>query len=137
MNYEELIEFVRENLKKTVRGINRHIAVQFDIHGDTEGAFYVEIDGTSVKVVPYEYYDHDAKIITTTDELVKLLKGEKTPKDSIEEGITIVEGDLNSAAEMEKLFKAKKPVKKSDNDEKEIVETTKTKNNPIKKDILK
>ena len=82
MTYEKLVEFVSKNLKKTAaKKITNHIAVEFDIYGEGEGAFYVEVKEGVITAAPYEYYDRDAKVFVTSDELVKIVKGEKTAED--------------------------------------------------------
>lgn len=112
MTYEDIVEFMRKNLKKAdAKKIDAHIAVEFDIYGEGEGAFYVGVNNGSLAVEPYEYYDRDAKVIVTADELVKIFSEGKNPKESIEEGILMLEGDSVIA---QKLFDlAKKPVKKA------------------------
>lgn len=160
MRYEEIIEFVQKNLKKTAaKKIEKHIAVEFDIYGEGEGAFYVEVNDGAITVEPYEYYDRDAKVYITADELVKLVNGEKTPEESFAEGILMIEGDIDSAQELIKLVKApakktaskpaakktavkKAPVKKETakktvKAEKTIVEDTKKKSSKVAKDIKK
>ncbi len=112
MRYEEIIEYVQKNLKKTAaKKIEKHIAVEFDIYGEGEGAFYVEVKDGTITVEPYEYYDRDAKVYITADELVKLVNGEKTPEESFAEGILMIEGDIDAAQELIKLVKA--PAKKT------------------------
>ena len=155
MSYEEIIELVKGSIKKTaVKAIENHIAVEFDIYGEGEGAFYVEINNGALMIEPYEYYDRDAKVIITADELAKLIKGEKMPEESVADGITMVEGDVNAALELLKLAKApqkkasvkttatkstaKKSAKKVTKAEKEIVEMTKaSKKSTVAKDIKK
>ena len=136
MKYEEIVDLVRNGLKKTAKNVDRHIAVEFDIYGEGEGSFYVEVKDSKVNVMPFEYYDRDAKIITTSDELLKIIKKEKSLRESIMEGITMIEGNTEKALEMEKLIK-KSGAQKSVKVEKSIVEETKKSDNPIKKDILK
>ncbi len=155
MRYEEIIEFVQKNLKKTAaKKIEKHIAVEFDIYGEGEGAFYVEVNDGAITVEPYEYYDRDAKVYITADELVKLVNGEKTPEESFAEGILMIEGDIDAAQELIKLVKApvkkaaskpaakktavkKAPAKKAVKAEKAIVEDTKKKSSKVAKDIKK
>ena len=44
MNYEEIIAFTKDNLKETAaKKIDNNIAVEFNIYGEGEGAFYVEV----------------------------------------------------------------------------------------------
>lgn len=151
MVYEEIIELVKKNIKKTaLKGNEKHLAVEFDIYGEGEGAFYVEVNGEDISVEPYEYYDRDAKVITTAQEIEKIIKGEKKPEESIVDGVTMIEGEVDSVVELMKLINtpvkkastkkpaAKKAAKKVTKAEKEIVEMTKSsKKSTVAKDIKK
>ncbi len=156
MTYEEIVSFVSKNIKKTAaKKVTQHIAVEFDIYGEGEGAFYVEVSDGVVVVAPYEYYDRDAKVFISGEELVKIINDEKTVAESISDGVMMVEGD-NSAVEMlmgvlkaaAKKTPAKKPAakktaakkttaKKTVKAEKEIVEMTKNPESKVAKDIKK
>ena len=142
MTYEEIFSFVEKNLKKTAaRKMENHLAVEFDIYGEGEGAFYVEVKDGVISASPYEYYDHNAKVIVTADELVKLIKGEKNIEDSLSEGRLGIEGNIDDAREIIALIKA--PVKRETTAkrtvkaEKTIVENTKKKDSKVAKDIKK
>lgn len=146
MSYEEIISFAKANLKKTVsKNSAENIAVEFNICGEGEGAFYIEIKDGKVSLEPYEYYDRDAKIIITANELEKIINREKTPDESFQEGNLTVEGNIDKAREILNVFKA--PVKKTAAQnstakktvkaEKQIVEKTKSKDSKIAKDIKK
>ena len=141
MNYEEIISFVKENTKKTAgKKTAENIAVEFDIKGEGEGAFYIEIKNGKVSVEPYEYYDRDAKIIITADELVKIIKSEKKPEDSFDDGSMSIEGNISAAREIMEVFKTttkKTSAKRTVKAEKQIVEKTKNKNSKIANDIKK
>lgn len=146
MSYEEIISFARENLKKTVsKNSVENTAVEFNIYGEGEGAFYIEIKDGKVSLEPYEYYDRDAKIIISGNELEKIIKREKTPEESFSEGTLTVEGNIDKAREILNVFKApvkkvtpkKSTAKKTVKAEKQIVEKTKNKNSTIAKDIIK
>lgn len=146
MSYEEIISIARENLKKTVsKNSVENTAVEFNIYGEGEGAFYIEIKDGKVSLEPYEYYDRDAKIIISGNELEKIINREKTPEESFSEGTLTVEGNIDKAREILNVFKApaKKTVpkksiaKKTVKAEKQIVEKTKNKNSTIAKDITK
>lgn len=151
MTYQEILETVNCSLKKTtVKDAEGHFAVEFNIFGEGEGAFYAEVNNGKITVEPYEYYDRDAKVIISSDELVKILKGEVDPEISVSSGNTIIEGNKECVKEILKFIKknkgaktsVKKDTKKETADksvkvEKEIVKTTKKASNPIKKDIVK
>ena len=151
MTYEEIVSFVSKNIKKTAAiKVTQHIAVEFDIYGEGEGAFYVEISDGVVVVAPYEYYDRDAKVFISGEELVKIINNEKTLSESILDGLMMVEGN-DSAVEMlmgvlktsAKKAPAKKSVakkttaKKTVKAEKEIVKMTKNPESKVAKDIKK
>ncbi len=155
MKYEQIVELAKKSLNKTAaKEIKENTAVEFDIYGEGEGAFYVQIIGGKLLVEPYEYYDRDAKIIVTGEELEKIIKGEKSPEQSIGDGIMMLEGDTEAALRLFSLVKkatkktttkkeaAKKPAnkavaKKTTKAEKEIVEMTKKPTSKVAKDIVK
>jgi len=155
MTYEQIVELAKKSLNKTAaKEIKENTVVEFDIYGEGEGAFYVQITDGKLLVEPYEYYDRDVKIIVTGEELEKIIKGEKTPQESIGDGILMLEGDTEAALRLFSLVKkatkktvakketAKKPVKKAvakktTKAEKEIVEMTKKPSNKVAKDIVK
>lgn len=146
MSYEEIINFAKANLKKTVsKNSAENTAVEFNIYGEGEGAFYIEIKDGKVSLEPYEYYDRDAKIIITANELEKIISREKTPDESFSEGSLTVEGNIDKAREILNAFKdptkktepKKSIAKKTVKAEKQIVEKTKSKNSKIAKDIIK
>lgn len=76
MKYEELVERVRKATQnvKVSRAID-HLAFQFNIEGEAEGAFYIEIVTGKVNVEPYEYYDRDIIVVTTADILLQIVEG--------------------------------------------------------------
>lgn len=146
MSYEEIISFARENLKKNVsKNAVENTAVEFNIYGEGEGAFYIEMKDGKVSLEPYEYYDRDAKIIITANELEKIIKREKTPDKSFREGNLTVEGNIDKAREILSVFKVpakktatkKSTAEKTVKAEKQIVEKTKSKDSKIAKDIKK
>ena len=108
MTYEAIVEFMKKNVKKSkTASVKNHVAVEFDIYGEGEGAFYVEISAGVPSVEPYEYYDRDAKVLISGDELEKLVKGEKTAAESMEDGILMLEGDSAAANALFAIFEKK------------------------------
>ena len=63
MTYEEIVKKIKQVAGKIDKGaIKEHVAIEVDIEGEGEGAFYVELNKDKVTVEPYEYYDSDCKI---------------------------------------------------------------------------
>ena len=76
MTYEELVESARTATKKTqVSKAVGHMAYQFNVKGEAEGAFYIEIDDGKINVEPYEYYDRDVLVVTSADMLLNIING--------------------------------------------------------------
>ena len=68
MTYDELVSRVKEETKNArVSKTIGHVAFQFNVRGEGEGAFYLEIEDGRIFVEPYEYYDRDVLIETTAD----------------------------------------------------------------------
>ena len=53
MTYQEIVSKVQKNaINSNAVHICYHIAIQFNIYGEGEGAFYVEIDRGRIFVMP-------------------------------------------------------------------------------------
>ena len=75
MTYEEVFARASERLMKAkVKDVDQHIAVQFNIEGEGEGAFYAEISEGKMNVQPYDYRDNDISVNVNADVLVNALE---------------------------------------------------------------
>ena len=63
MTYEEIVGYVKKKAAKADAKNFGPVAVQIDITGEGEGAFYVAVSDGKVDVQPYEYFDHNAKVV--------------------------------------------------------------------------
>ena len=78
MTYEQIVEKVKKALAKVdASGVKGHLAVQVDVYGEGEGAFYIEVKNGKVDVQPYEYFDHDLRIRCTAGEIISIVEGKK------------------------------------------------------------
>lgn len=76
MTYQELVSEIRGIfMQADVSGIKEHIAYQFNIRGEAEGAFYAEVLEGKLYIEPYEYYDRDVLFTTTADTLLSIATG--------------------------------------------------------------
>lgn len=129
MTYEEMVRQAREVYSDVdASGIQEHIAFQFNVTGEGEGAFYMEIADGKVSVEPYEYYDRDVLIITPQDVLLKIATGEQDPVAAFLTGKISVEGDFDKALKLKDLSaaaakKLKKTAKKPGRPRKKAQET--------------
>lgn len=95
MTYEELVENVRRAAKRAkVSKSVGHVAFQFNIEGEAEGAFYVEISEGKMKVEPYEYYDRNLIIVTSADIIMQMIEGALHPRVACANGLLKVYGDV-------------------------------------------
>ena len=112
MTYEEVVAKVKDALKDTdVSSVTEHAAYQFNITGEGEGAFYVEIDNGKLNVEPYEYFDRDILVYTSAADLMDIIDGKTDFVNAHLSGKISAEGDLRKA-ELIKDFGKKAPAKK-------------------------
>ena len=98
MTYEEIVTKVKEALKDAdVSSVKEHAAYQFNITGEGEGAFYVEIDNGKINVEHYEYFDRDILVYTSAADLLDVLEGKTDFVNANLSGKIKAEGDLRKA----------------------------------------
>ena len=121
MTYEEIVTTTRDHFKTLdTSKINiDHLAIQVDILGEGEGAFYIEICGDKVNIEPYEYYDRDVKFIATADDFMKIAYGSLNPVFAFTTGRLQVDGDIDKALLFQKIVE--KPKKKKKAKEKKLL----------------
>lgn len=107
MTYEELVEKVNQAYENAdATGIKEHVAVQFNVYGEGEGAFYVEVIDGKVAVAPYEYYDHDAIVIAPANTVVDMVEGKVSVADTYALEHVQVVGNVGKAALLGEIKKA-------------------------------
>lgn len=105
MTYEEIVAKVRETFGDAdVSKIDEHLAYQFNIEGEGEGAFYVEVKEGKLYIEPYEYYDRDAVFTCTAKNLFKIISGKLDPVMAFTVGSLKVEGDLGKALRLKEFI---------------------------------
>ena len=74
MTYQELVSKLKDTYQeKDASKISEHLAIQFNIQGEAEGALYLEIANGQLHVEPYEYYDRDILVTTSAADLLSLI----------------------------------------------------------------
>lgn len=106
MTYEEVFAKAKELfMRNDVSGVQEHLAYQFNITGEGEGAFYAEVKDGKLYVEPYEYYDRDATFICSADTLLKLAAGKIDPVLAFTIGKLRVEGSIEQALKLNNFLK--------------------------------
>lgn len=104
MTYVELVEKIKSAYADVDASfISEHVAFQFNIKGEAEGAFYVEIADGKVKVEPYEYFDRDVLVTTSAENLLNIASGKLDPVKAYFTGKIKVEGNLGKAVLLKEL----------------------------------
>lgn len=105
MTYEEIFAKTRELvLSHDVDGLEGSIAVQINIIGEGEGAFYIALKDGVVSVEPYEYYDRDCIFIVTGKDFLKMCEGTLNPVKAFTVGKLKIEGSIEKALEFSKII---------------------------------
>ena len=105
MTYQELVCSLREKCEKAdVSSVKDHVAIQFNVWGEAEGAFYLEIKEGRVYVEPYEYYDRDVLVTVSDVDLIKIFKGDKSFIDAYNNGELQAQGDLGKALALKEVL---------------------------------
>lgn len=115
MTYEEVFnESKKIIMQADVSDVPGHLAVEIDIIGEGEGAFYIELKDGQLFVEPYEYYDNDCKFIVSAEDFLKMANGKLDSIFAFTTGRLRVEGSIDKALEFQKIVEAvKKKAKKS------------------------
>lgn len=105
MTYEKIVQKIRTLFKNAdVSNINEHLAYQFNIEGEGEGIFYVEVKDGQLYIEPYEYFDRDAIFICKADVLFKIISGKLDPIKAFTIGKLKVEGNLDKALRLKEFI---------------------------------
>ena len=119
MTYEELVQKIKDIADESdASGIQEHVAFQFNIEGEAEGAFYLDVKEGKADVQPYEYYDRDVLITTTAETLLEIMDGKLDPVLAFTVHKIRVDGDLGKALLLKEVIGKKKAKKKAGKKEK-------------------
>ena len=114
MTYEELVKLAKDTYEKAdASKVKEHVALQFNVTGEAEGAFYLEVNEGKVSVEPYEYFDRDV-VVTAEDKVLKdIAEGKLGLEAAYLTGKVKAEGNLKKALLLKDVKTAKKAAKKA------------------------
>lgn len=109
MTYAEMFSKVKGMfMEADVSDVHEHLAFQFNVTGEAEGIFYVEVKDGTLYVEPYEYFDRDAMFICSAETLFKIAEGKTDPVLAFTLGRLKVEGDIDKALKLKGLIDSKR-----------------------------
>jgi len=114
MTYEKIFSQVKKTLMKAdVSKLERDLAIQCNIQGDGEGAFYIAFKEGIFSVEPYDYIDNDAQLYASGDTFIKLFAKEIDGGQAHAEGLLGFDGDVGAVLALGSLEAKKAVVKKA------------------------
>lgn len=109
MTYQELVSKLKDTYQeKDASKISEHLAIQFNIQGEAEGALYLEIADGQLHIEPYEYYDRDILVTTSAADLLALAQGSLDILDAYHTGKISAEGNLAKALLLKEIVSVAK-----------------------------
>ncbi|MCH5296609.1 MAG: SCP2 sterol-binding domain-containing protein [Ruminococcus sp.] len=109
MTYAEMFSEIKGRFRDAgVSNIKEHLAFQFNITGEGEGIFYVEVKDGKLAIEPYEYYDRDAIFICSADVLFKIADGKLDPVLAFTLRKLKVEGSIEKALRFKEIVDSKR-----------------------------
>ncbi|MCI9081945.1 MAG: SCP2 sterol-binding domain-containing protein [Lachnospiraceae bacterium] len=108
MTFETFFEEVKKKLMDAdASNITEHLAYQFNITGEAEGIFYVEVKEGKLYVEPYEYYDRDVIFTCSAKTLRKIAEGKTDPILAVTLQKLKVDGNIDKALKLKTLLGSK------------------------------
>lgn len=114
MTYQEIVEKVQNVYEgANASKVNEHVAIQVNITGEGEGAFYIEVADGNLTVAPYEYFDRDVLVTTSGENIIAVVDGSLDITKAYMTGKIKAEGNLGKALLLKniELNKEAKPKK--------------------------
>ncbi|MCR4716511.1 MAG: SCP2 sterol-binding domain-containing protein [Lachnospiraceae bacterium] len=114
MTMDELLSAVKAEFDlDLIKDYDGFIAVQTTITGEPNGVFYAEVKDHELHIEPYDYYDRNAAITISADNLINILKGKLDPVIAFTVGKLKVEGDPGKVLELLRFTKKSRARKAS------------------------
>lgn len=105
MTYEEIFGKTKKTLTDgDITGFKGDFAVQINIIGEGEGAFYIAYKNNSLDIAPYEYNDRDACLIVSAQDFLKIADGSLNAVTAFMSGRLKVEGSVEKSLELQKMI---------------------------------
>lgn len=122
MAFYEAYEKIKAALKNAKgKGVDKHLAIEIVITDEENaGICYLEVADGTVRVEPYDYFDHHARIIGRSDDLAAVLSGKLDFDTAMAEEKLFIEGDIERALEVKKIIRkpaGRKPAAKKEDAE--------------------
>lgn len=121
MAFYEAYDKIKGALKNAKgKAVEGHLAIEIVITDEENaGICYLEVADGVVRVEPYDYFDHHARIIGRSDDLAAVFSGKLSMDTALEQGKLFIEGDVERALAVKSIIKkpaGRKPAAKTTGD---------------------
>ena len=114
MTFEEIVKEAQKLVSKAdASGISDHLAVQYNVTGEGEGAFYMEVKDGKAEVQPYDYKDRDILVTADGQTILDMMSGKLDVVAAYLSHKISAEGDLGKADILKKLISSAKKAEKT------------------------
>ncbi len=104
MTYEQIVAMMQTYYKDAdASKVEGHYAVQCNVTGEGEGAFYIELADGKVNVQPFDYVDRNAAVNAAADTFKAVTEGKASYTDAVNDSRITIEGDANAAAVLDSV----------------------------------
>ena len=116
MTFNDVVNKVKKEFGSAdVSNYEDNLAIQVNVTGDGEGAFYTKIENGNLEIEGYDYNDNNAVITGSADDIIKVFSGKLDISKAVEAGKLSIEGDYEKALSIQPQIdnNKKKPAKKT------------------------
>ena len=119
MTYEEVVKKAQAIAAHgDASDVKEHLAIQYNITGEGEGAFYLEVKDGKLEVQPYDYNDRDILVTASAEDILDMMQGNLDVGKAYLTGRIKAQGNLAKAGILSSIIKkskkaAEKTVEKS------------------------
>lgn len=105
MTFDSIFAAVKKKCARAdVRDIQEHVALEFQVQGEAQGMFYIEIAHGRMRIEPYNYFDRDASFAADAHTYMEILQGDLNPMIAFAVGRVQIYGDMDKAQLVKKFF---------------------------------
>ena len=113
MTYEKVFADVKKSLMKAdISKLDREFAIQCNIQGEVEGAFYIAFKEGVFSVEPYDYKDHDAQLYASGETFMQMFSKKISGREAFEQGLLGFDGNVEVVLCLGNLQPKKAPAAK-------------------------
>lgn len=114
LKFEDIFEKVKKEFGTAdVSNYEDFLALQINVTGEGEGAFYAKIENGTLDIQPYDYKDNNVSITASGNDLIDIFAGKLDIAKAYENGKLTVEGDMAKALSIVPVIENnKKPASK-------------------------